>query len=69
MISISGTVVSKTKKINDQPSAEIELDPVLNVIGRRSSSIDLYRVITIKGPEADEAELGDRFKVTVEKID
>jgi hypothetical protein len=69
MISITGTIVSKTKTINDQPSAELELDPVMSILGRRSSTLDISRHVTIKGPEAEAAELGDRYKLTLEKLD
>jgi hypothetical protein len=46
--------------------AVLEGDPMKLSIGRAVSAIDGR--ITIVGPEADELKLGDRMKVTLEKV-
>lgn len=68
MISRNGTVVAKTETIIKEKSVEVELEPEWVALGRRDNHADLPRHITLKGPDADALNLGDRIKLTIEKI-
>jgi len=68
MITDQYTVESKTSKLRGIPQAELRKDPDRTVIGQYRGLADLPGYITLYGAEAENVELGDRFKLTLEKL-
>lgn len=69
MITHTYTVASKTESYRDYPSVELQCDPVPVTIGKPCPAVDLPSYITLRSPEAVKLKLGDRVRLTLEKLD
>lgn len=68
MFNTAYTVISKTDTLRSVPSVELQRDPDRVFIGQHFSRLDLPESITLQGVEAEALNLGDRLKLTLEKM-